>query len=354
MIQKLILKNFRTFENKELFFSENLNLIIWDNWKWKTNILEAISLLCNNPLQEISYESLVKNWEKNMFISGIFDKNQVSISFLKDDKKKKILINNKSTLKKNLTKYSSKTIVFSPITMNLFYFSPNSRRKFLDKIIEQSFPKHKENLKKYDNILKNRNKLLKKIKENNNIEDKKNLDFWTKQLIESAIIILKYRKDLINFITKNIDRFEKYFDNKDVKVEFLYESKINIFEENIKKQFEEHFEKNIDLEIILARTTAGPHLDDFDIKINWYKIIEYASRWEIKSIILALKFLEIDYLEKNTKEIPIILIDDFLSEIDQKHKSFLLARIKDYQVIITSIFDIEIKEKFEANKIFLK
>jgi DNA replication and repair protein RecF len=198
-----------------------------------------------------------------MFISAIFNNNSVAISFDKKEKKKKILVNNKSILKKNLTKYSSKIIIFSPITMNLFYFSPSLRRKFLDEIIEKSFPEHKENLKKYENILKNRNKLLKKIKENNLKQDKENLDFWTKQLIDSAIIIYKYRKKIINFIEKNIYRFEKYFDNKNVKIDFFYDSKITIpyfeneknFEENIKKQFEKHFQKNLDLEIILARTT---------------------------------------------------------------------------------------------------
>jgi DNA replication and repair protein RecF len=200
-----------------------------------------------------------------MFISASFNNNSVGISFDKELKKKKILVNNKSILKKNLTKYSSKIIIFSPITMNLFYFSPSLRRKFLDEIIEKSFPEHKENLKKYENILKNRNKLLKKIKENNYVQDRENLDFWTKKLIDSAIIIYKYRRNLIDFIEKNIYRFDKYFDNKNVKIEFFYDSKINFshftennkenFEKKLISEFEKHFKKNLELEIILARTT---------------------------------------------------------------------------------------------------
>jgi DNA replication and repair protein RecF len=197
-----------------------------------------------------------------MFISALFNENIVSISFDKEKKKKKFLVNSKSILRKKINLYSSKIIIFSPITMNLFYFSPSLRRKFLDEIIEKSFPEHKENLKKYENILKNRNKLLKKIKENNYVQDRENLDFWTKQLINSAIIIYKYRRNLIDFIEKNIYRFEKYFDNKNVKIDFFYDSKINFldfseenFEKNLISEFEKHFKKNLEVEIILARTT---------------------------------------------------------------------------------------------------
>ena len=374
MIEKLKLRNFRNFENYEICFEKNINLIIWENWKWKTNILEAISLLSNNPLQEIWFENLIKSDKNNMFISGNFKNNLVWVSFEKENInyidnnpvrknswKKKFLVNSKSILRKNLNKFSSKTIIFSPVTMNLFYLSPNLRRKFLDNIIENSFDDYKIYYKKFENILKQRNKLLKAIKEKK--EKIESLNFWDWELIKSIIIIYKYRKNLINFIKKDIWNLEKYFLNKNVKISFEYESKINLqnplltkqnFSEIIKKELENYLKKNLDLEIILWRTTIWPHLDDFNIKVDNYKIIDFASRWEIKSVILGLKFIEINYLEKNTKEIPIILIDDFLSELDGNHQKLLLSKLSWFQTIVTAISDNFSLEENTIKKIFLK
>ncbi len=360
MIKNLSLKNFRNFSQADFYFSSWLNFIIWENWLWKTNILEAISILSNNPLQEINFESLIKSWEKNMFISWIFE-NEIAISFDLEEKKKKIFVNKNSTTKKNLTKNSSKTIIFSPNSMNLFYLTPSYRRKFLDNILHNCFESYKEHYKNFEKILKQRNKFLKWVLEWK--EDIKNIWFWNETYIKQTIQIYKYRKNLLDFYKKNLTSLEKYFLNKKIKLDLVYNSKINLFGENLNNNnFEEkltnfitkYFEKNLNLEKILARTTIWPHLDDFDILINNYKIVDFASRWEIKSSILWLKFIEIDYLIKNYKKKPIILIDDFLSEIDDKHKKLLLANLKDFQTIITTIKELKIDVFENVNKIFVK
>ncbi len=361
MIKNLILKNFRNFSDSSFLFEKNFNFIIWENGLGKTNILEAISILTGNPISEIDFQNLVKFQEKSLFISWIFEKNIASISYLKEENKKTYLLQTKKTTKKNLIENTSKSIIFSPWSMNIFYLWPKYRRKFLDDILQNNFWNYKKIYKNFKNILKKRNKILKAIKEEK--AEKKDIIFWNKNFIEESIKIYKYRKNLINFYKKNINNLKKYFLNKEVKIKFEYISKINLenkelnndnFEKIIYNELEKYLKKNLDLEILLTRTTIWPHLDDFDLKINDYKIIDFASRWEIKSSILGLKFIEIDYLIKNTWKKPIILIDDFLSEIDDKHKDLLLANIKDFQSIITSISELKNECFFNANKIFVK
>ncbi|MDD3646286.1 MAG: DNA replication and repair protein RecF [Candidatus Gracilibacteria bacterium] len=347
MITSLKLKNFRNFENKELFFDDKKNFIVGENGKGKTNILESISLISLNSLVKIGFENLVKKGENIFYIEAILsDNTKIAISYDLEKNKKTYFINRKKTTKLKLAKYTIKSVVFSPLIMNMLYLSPSLRRDFLDDVLSSSFENYEKHLKNYKLILTNRNKLLKNIKEAKS--DKSEIKFWDSKFIEACKIIYNYRFGLIDYIKENISESKEYFLGKSEKVEFVYKSKVS--KENLETDIKSYLEKNLDRDIILGTTAIGPHIDDFDILIDSIPITEFASRGEVKSIILYLKLIEVKFIEKCSQKQPILLIDDLLSELDENHKNMLLKKLNGYQTIISVI---KAKNTGEHNSVFL-
>lgn len=347
MIASLKLKNFRNFENIELFFDDKKNFVIWENWKWKTNILESISLLSLNSLVKIDFENLVKKGENIFYIEATLnDLSKVAISYDKTKNKKTYFINNKSTTRSKLSKYTIKSVVFSPIIMNMLYLSPSLRRDFLDSVLSSSFETYEKYLKNYKLILANRNKLLKNIKEAKS--EKSEIKFWDDKFIEICKIIYNYRFWLVEYIKENISESKQYFSWKCEKVEFIYKTKVD--KDNLESNIKSYLDKNLDRDILLWTTAIWPHIDDFDILLDDIPITEFASRGEVKSIILYLKLLEVKFIERYSQKQAILLIDDLLSELDENHKNMLLEKLNWYQTFISVI---KAENIGEYNSIFL-
>lgn len=350
MIKKLKLVNFRNFQNREFFFSEWKNYIIWENGKWKTNILEALSLLTWNSIIWISFENLVKS-EENFFHMEIenFRESNLVIFYDKQNNKKKYSINKKSTTKKKFSEISLKSVIFSPTTMNMFFLWPNLRREFLDNILLSSFPEYEKILKDYKKSLLNRNKVLKNISlEKSKISE---IKFWDEDFIKHCIKVYEYREKIITFLKNNSQKLISSFNWKIEKIDFNYISKVeklNIIshplgalfntKESIEQDIKKYLQENLQKDIILKTTSIWPHRDDFNLLINWnINLSDFASRWETKTTILELKNLEIQFIEQQTKRKPILIIDDLLSELDEKHKDIFINSIEWYQTFISGI-----------------
>ncbi len=334
MIESIKLVNFRNFHEKKLDSIQEKNFIVWENGAWKTNILEALSLLWNNSLSGLQIENFVKKWENIFYIEyQTSEWDTVALSYDKEKKKKNYIVNGKHVSKKKFTDAGYKCVVFSPIIMNLMYLSPSLRRDFLDTILSNSYSEYSNVLKEYKKILSSRNKVLKNISEWQS--KKEEILFWDTKFIEKASKIYGYRFKLIHFFESQISQSLEYFNGKIENIDFIYKTKID--EENIEKNISSYITENIERDIILAKTPIWPHVDDFDIYVDGISLTSYASRWETKSVILWLKLLEIVFTEKMTWKKPILLIDDLLSELDDVHKDMFTKKIKYYQTFITSI-----------------
>lgn len=340
MITELRLINFRNFSELKLDWLEKKNFIVWENGKWKTNILESISLLSNNSITWLSFDELVKRWEDYFFIEYLKqDWNKVSFSYTKEKKLKQFMLNNKKISKKKFNQITSKCVIFSPIIMNMMYLSPNLRRSFLDDLLKSSFEDYEKLLTNYKKIIKHRNKTLKNIAEWKS--NKSEINFWNEKFIIEATRIYKYRFKIINFLKSTIDSTKEFFSWKVENIEFKYNTKVT--EENVEQDIRDYLEKNLDRDIIIWRTPIWPHVDDFEILVDWIHLSHFASRGETKSMILWLKLLEWIFIEKMTAKKPILLIDDLLSELDNSHKDMLVKKIEYYQTFISSIAKTEDK-----------
>lgn len=335
----------------DLYFEKQTN-IIWKNWSWKTNILQAICYLFLNNNSNYSIEEILKNWENNIFLEWIFQENgqienKITFSYDKNLDKKLFTLNWKKVTKKVLFENILKVSYFSPTLMNLFYLWPKNRRDFLDEILWNIFIDYQKLLKDYEKVVKNRNKLLKNISEWKS--KKEEINFWNDEFIKLSVKIYNYKIPLNNFIKENISNFNQVFWNKIQNITFEYKTKVDL--ENIEFSIKNYLEKNFERDIILARTHIWPHIDDFDVLIDGKNILSFASRWEIKSIIIFLKLLEINYIQKLTWKNPILLIDDLASELDEEHSNLVLNELSKLQIIFTSIMALE-KENINIINIY--
>lgn len=343
MLRTIKIINFRSIDTMDLYF-EKKNAIIWKNGAWKTNILQAICCIFWKKQNDFSIDEMLKLWQNFMYLEAAFDTTDfqhiVTFSYDASTNKKLITLNGKKATKKQLFEALLKISYFSPSQMNLFYLWPKTRRDFLDSILCDSFSEYEDLLKKYEKIVKNRNKVLKNIFEEKS--QKSEIDFWNDQFIQAAKKIYDYKIPLHNFIQEKIKEHTDIFQNKISSIEFSYISKIDL--NNIESNIKTYLEKNFERDIILWKTHIGPHIDDFDILLDGKSLVSFASRWEIKSIILTLKQIEIQYIRLVSWIQPLLLIDDLSSELDEEHFLLMLEKVKEIQIIYTGITAIE-KEK---------
>lgn len=340
MFSKIRLYNFKNHRDISFDF-DLINLIYWENGSGKTNILEAIYLLINaKTFGTSSISDLVKFWENNFMLSGILendvlDKN-IKLTFDKTLHKTNLLINSSAFSKpKFLNNLSISALFFSPQDINIMYLGPSLRREFLDETMLLWFPNFSKIKSKYAKILKNRNKLLKDISSNKaTISD---LDFWDNSFCQISEEYYSYRLRFIDFVKEYISSISSILENK-YQIEFIYETKVNL--NNIKESISSYLSKNKQRDIMLGHTFIWPHLDDFYFKVQTldsvHKSEEFLSRWENKSLLLWLKFLQIEFLEKIWEKKLILLLDDVFSELDDKHISLILEKCEKYQTFITT------------------
>jgi len=321
------------------------NIIIWNNGQWKSNILEALSL----PvwwMVESKDQYLIQHAAEVMFIKYNLTLWTIAYAYDNNTGKKKYFLWDKSTTPAKLRLSYPHIISFHPMIMNLMYLGPSHRRDFLDSIIVSAFPAYQKILAKYKKVLNSRNKVLKNIYlEKSQISE---IEFWNDNFIKTASEIYSYREKIVDFIQESQMQLCEYFFWKVSQAEFTYISKIKI--SDAEAELRAYIRNNMEKEILLRKTLRWPHLDDFDILVDDTPLIHFASRWEVKSVLLGLKFLETKFIqEQSDKKEIIYLIDDLLSELDVIHRELLWKHIWNKQCIMTSIEDVEI----EWNKIYI-
>ena len=201
-------------------------------------------------------------------------------------------------------------------------------------MIGQLKPNYVYILNMYIKTLEQRNNYLRQIKEENKPENL--LDIWDEKLIEYADIIYKYRKEFIDKIKKKINIIHKKITDEKEEINIQYISNCES-----KEAYSELLKQRRKLDIIKGFTTKGIHRDDFEIYINNKELSIYGSQGQNRTAILSLKLSELQVIYDEIEEEPILLLDDFMSELDINRRKNFLNNIKNTQVIITCAEKIE-------------
>ena len=329
-IKEIKLENFRNYELEKIEFNEKINIIFGDNAQGKTNILEAIF-----------YTALGKSFRTNKekeLIKENKNYTKIEIKFIKNKREEKIEAEIQENKKfkindipvKKLSELIGKIniVLFTPEDIEILRNEPIKRRRFLNIMISQLRPKYMYLLSEYNKILEQRNNYLKQIKFEN--KNKEMLFLWDEQLEKIGLKIYEYRKEFIEKINKKIEKIHlDTTDNKE-KIEIKYKTNIN------KNNYLKKLKENQENDIKKGFTTIGIHRDDFEIFINDKNVSIYGSQGQQRSSIISLKLAEAEVVFEEINEYPVILLDDFMSELDQKRVKGFIKNIKNNQVIITT------------------
>ena len=329
-IKEIELTNFRNYESRKIKLNEELNVFFGENAQGKTNIIEAIFLASIG-------KSFRTNKEKEL-IKFNQERAIVEINYKKSDRegKVRIEIGNKKNIFLNdikLKKVSEllgnvNIVIFSPDDINILKGGPQNRRRFLDIMISQLRPNYMHLLTLYLKTIEQRNNYLRQIKFENKKEEL--LDIWDEKLVEYGVKIYEYRKEFIEKIKKKIIEIHKEITQEKEKIEIEYFS-----DANTRQNFINELKSRRKLDILKGFTTKGVHRDDFSIYINNKEVNIYGSQGQHRTVILSLKLAELKVIYDEIGENPILLLDDFMSELDNKRRINFIKSIKDTQVIIT-------------------
>ncbi len=345
-INKIILKNFRNYEQQEIELNPHINIFYGDNAQGKTNILEAIFINGFGKSFRTSKEKEMIKFGEEFLETKIFYQKSDREGNIKIRIADKKLIEINGVKIKKLSELIGKLnlVIFTPDDIQILKNGPDKRRRFLDMMIGQLRPKYVYILNLYLKTLEQRNNYLRQIREDNKSENM--LEIWDEKLAEYAENICKYRSEFIQKLNNEIKKIHPKVTENNEKLEIKYITECNDREEYVKL-----LKQRRKLDIIKGYTTKGIHRDDFKCFINEKEIEVYGSQGQHRTAILSLKLAELYVIYKEIGEYPILLLDDFMSELDEKRRKSFLSYIKDTQVIITCTDKMEL-DKLNEYKLF--
>lgn len=335
-INNITLENYRNIENMNVSF-DDINIIWGENAQGKTNLIEAIYLFTGaKSFRGVKDKELIQfNKEKSKICIDFYSNNRTQNAQIEIKDKRYGTLN--GIKKKSCNDFSDeiKAIVFSPIHLSMIKDGPVERRNFVDSALCQLKSNYRNILKEYNKALKQRNYILKNTDNYSNIDNF--LDIWDINLAKYGAKIIYQRIKYIEALKPFVKDIFNGISNGKENIDLIYssfcefENDINKIEEQLQNKLFAH--RNIDINA--KNTLCGPHRDDIKIFINDIDVRSFGSQGQQRSCVLALKLAEAGLLKQMTNIEPIALLDDVMSELDEKRQDYILNHIKDLQVFIT-------------------
>lgn len=362
-LSAITLQQFRNYSKHTVDFSSNTTVIVGQNGIGKTNLLEAITLLATGKsFKADSEREMIHEGEELARINGKITNDKLQMTNKgdelridelqitnKDQKTLEVMLTTgvvqgvKAPLKNYTVDGASKRLIdfagqlrvvlFWPQDLELVTGSPSKRRKYLDTVLFQIDREYRHTLVEYEQGVRNRNKVLERIREGE--ASRNELFYWDQLLISHGSYVTGKRKELIEFIQKQVQLEEN------LQLDITYDHSIISSERLAQYKHEE---------VAAGTTLVGPHRDDFIVKFKVQKskikdkavdsneknLRIYGSRGQQRLGVLWLKLAELDFIELKIGERPMLLLDDIFSELDEGHRSLVINVIGKQQTVITT------------------
>lgn len=348
-IDSIKLDQFRNYESLELSFSPGTNILYGDNAQGKTNILEAVYLCGTTRSHRTSKDKeMIRFGQDQAHLRMILSRDDFSDQIdvhLRASKAKGIAINSVPIRKARDLMGKVYLVFFSPEDLQMIKNGPSERRKFLDVEISQMDPVYISDLSSYVRVINHRNRLLKDISFHPSLLP--TLDAWDEQLVSYGKKIIEKRDLFIKDISDEVKDIHGNLTGNKEKIELVYEPNVSV------EDMEEQLKKSRGKDLQTGTSVVGPHRDDVAVMVNGIDLRKYGSQGQQRTAALSLKLSEIFLIQKLKKEKPILLLDDVLSELDEKRQTYLLNSIHDIQALITCTgLDDFIQRRFSMDRIF--
>ncbi len=334
-IQGIELNSFRNHENIRVEFSPGLNVIWGENGSGKTSILEAIyTLSLGRSFRTSKRQQMIKKDKDHFRIQGQFSSMEipstVSMSQLTDGRRK-ITVNKESLKSFKELVGKNPVVLLSPEEQVITTGVPSERRRFFDKLFSVSSHEYLLELSEYNKILKQRNAALSQVRENR--QPASVIDPWNEPLAEKAEILWNMRKELWSLFSKHLEEVVEKLQDENVVLAGQYLPENPATKDDIVQRFKDQEKRDI----ILQKTTSGPHKDAYDFTFNGENIRQFGSQGEHKLSLILIKLAEFRFMEDTNENTPIILLDDVLAKLDFKRSEYVMTMLeKNVQTIITT------------------
>ena len=332
MLKKLRIQNFRSYADDTFEFSPGINIIVGSNGSGKTNLLEAVLMITGTKsfrVKEIDTIMYEKSWCR---IDSIDNRGARTLKLVRKDHQttEKVFEINNQPIGRLTQNKKIPVVLFEPNHLLLFHDGPEARRDYLDDLLEYLLPSYQTTRKQYRRTLNQRNRLLK----NNPINIKQQIFAWNIRLSDLGEKIAKYRRQLVEEITAKLPEMYKSLSDTTHQASLSYQTQFGL--DQYSSQMLHNLEIKLEKDIQRGFTTVGPHRDDLVATIEGKEVSQNASRGEIRTLLLALKMLELKLSESAYNIKPILLLDDVFSELDGSRRKALLETVKGYQTFITT------------------
>lgn len=325
-ISRLLLSNFKNYEDIDVTFSNNVNCLVGNNGVGKTNLLDALYYLsfCKSYFNPV--DSLNIRFDADFFaIHGQYSidepdsegSNSVTVSCtLQRGQSKKMKFNKKActTFAEHIGRLP--LVIVTPSDQSLILGGSDVRRKFIDGIISQADRGYLQNLVAYQKALEQRNRLLKQFYENQYFEDD-TIAVWDEQLVRYGEPIVSARRQ---FLVEFMPLFEQYYllihpdANSNEKPGIEYLTQLEGDASDFARQLADVHRRDAQVQY----TTVGPHKDDLEFSIGQFAVKRFGSQGQQKTFLLALKLAQFEYIRAHLATKPILLLDDIFDKLDMQ------------------------------------
>jgi DNA replication and repair protein RecF len=331
MIHDLRLQNFRSYSDSTFEFGNGVNIVVGPNASGKTNLLEAILVLARgNSYRTSNLRELIrfkKDWARLEANTG-GEKRIIKLDNRQEPVTRTFTINAQDYRRLPLSK-SMAVVLFEPEHLRLLSGQPERRRDYLDDTLEQIITGYRKLRRDYRRALAQRNSLLKQGQANQN-----QLFAWNMRLSELGGQIANARYGLARQFNDELAVTYRKLSGSKTSVELGYSAPWSA--KTYASQLLKKLESNTELDYLRGFTAYGPHRDDFVVLLGGHLAQETASRGELRTLLLAIKIIELKILEDVRGQKPLLLLDDVFSELDGRRRRFLTKFLKDYQTFITT------------------
>ena len=331
IIKSIELHDFRNYEEAKIEFSPGTNILYGENAQGKTNILEAAYVSGTTKSHKGSKDrEMIRFGMEEGHIRTLVSRKDMEYRIdlhLKKHRSKGIAINGAAIRKAQELIGLGHFIFFSPEDLGIIKNSPSERRRFLDMELCQLDRIYVSSLADYNKVLQQRNKLLKDL--SLHPQDIDTLDVWDEQLVRYGSVLIRAREKFVGRLDEVIRPIHRKLSGGSEEIAAGYEKNTDV------ESFAGSIRKCRGRDMLLKTTGCGPHRDDLSFAVNGVDIRRFGSQGQQRSAALSLKLAEIELVRESTGDIPVLLLDDVLSELDTGRQHYLLDSIGDIQTFIT-------------------
>ncbi len=342
-IEKLMLTNFKNYEEVSIVLHNKVNCFVGDNGVGKTNLLDAVYYLCMcKSYFQSSDQFSIKYGSDYMTLQGIIEHNDQTDEIycaLKAGKKKQFRKNKKEypKLSKHIGQYP--VVMISPADSTLITEGSEERRKYINAVISQYDNTYLEDTIQYNHVLAQRNRLLKEMSYHSGSQEL--ISIYNDQLIPPGNRIFEQRKDFIKQLAPIFKEYYSLISQGKEEVNIIYNSQLT--DGNFEQLLNDSYQKDLSNQF----STTGIHKDDLELTMQGIPIRKTGSQGQQKTFLVALKMAQFRFLKELKGVPPFLLLDDIFDKFDTKRVKQILNIVSDNsfgQIFITHTNEIRMKE----------